>query len=417
MSKLQSPRGTHDLFGEDIDQFNYIINTARSIAAHFGFSEVKTPIFEFSPVFAKSLGDSSDIVNKEMYVFEDRGGEQLTLRPEGTAGIARAFLSNGLTRNIPLKWFYQGPMFRYERPQKGRTRQFHQLGVEILGAKDYKNDLDCISLAHKLLTQLCPDQSITLELNSIGDNESRNTFRQKLIDYLTPFKNELSEDSQKRLVSNPLRILDSKNKEDQKICESAPKLIDCFNTSSKETFDLIKQGLNNLNIPFSISDQLVRGLDYYSHCVFEFKSDKLGAQNTVLAGGRYDHLIQQMGGPELSGVGFAAGIERLLLIMPPQTQEKLQTAILCLDKESESKCIELCYQLRSGGILCEIIDSGNMSKKMKKADKIGAQVAIIVGQEELSKNQVIIKDLKKGEQNSVELTGLVQEVKRLLTSS
>ncbi len=410
MAKLQSPRGTHDIFGDDILKYNHIVSTFSQVARDFGFAEISTPVFEFSPVFMKTLGDTSDIVNKEMYTFNDRGGEQLTLRPEGTAGVVRAFLQQGLTRNVPLKWFYQGPMFRYERPQKGRTRQFHQLGIEVLGAKDFKHDIDCISLADQTLKSICPEQKISLELNSLGDPESRNHFRQQLIDYLTPYKSELSEDSQVRLEKNPLRILDSKDKNDQKICQSAPSLHDCFNDTSKKVFHDICSALEALNINFNINKNIVRGLDYYNHCVFEFKCDQLGAQDTVLAGGRYDNLIAMMGGPQLSGVGFGAGIERLMLISETPVTTQKTTALLCLDDSIKNKCIEICHKLRVASVACEILDSGNMSKKMKKADKMAVDFALVIGVDELNNNTVTVKDLSTGDQTQVNLNNVVQWV-------
>ncbi len=413
MSKLQSPRGTHDLFAEDQQKFDHINALAKKISQDFGFSQVSTPIFEFSGVFQKTLGDTSDIVSKEMYEFKDRGGESLTLRPEGTAGIARAFISNGLTRNIPLKWFYAGPMFRYERPQKGRTRQFHQIGVELIGAKDYKSDIDVITLSYHFLKELgLYDKGNTvLELNSIGDNESRQNFRKKLVDYFTPLKTELSEDSKTRLDVNPLRILDSKDPGDQKLIEAAPTLAESMNDESKHFYDNIKNTLQSLNIPFEENSNLVRGLDYYSHCVFEYKNSDIGAQSTILAGGRYDHLIKMMGGPEIPGVGWAAGVERLMLSSDFQGETKPPVAIITIAENSEPVGIQLCYKLREQKVQAEIIDSGNMSKRFKKADKLGAKYAVIIGDDELKSNNYCLKDLSKGEQETIDITSLISKLK------
>lgn len=413
MSKLQSPRGTHDLFAEDQQKFNHITDLAKRVSENFGFSQISTPIFEFSGVFQKTLGDTSDIVSKEMYQFEDRGGESLTLRPEGTAGIARAFISNGLTRNIPMKWYYCGPMFRYERPQKGRTRQFHQIGVELIGAKDFKSDIDVISLSYHFLKELglYKKGNTVLEVNSIGDSESRQNFRQKLVDYFTPLKAELSDDSKTRLEVNPLRILDSKDTGDIKLIESAPTLSASLNGESKEHYDKIKNSLSTLNIPFTENSNLVRGLDYYSHCVFEYKNSDIGAQSTILAGGRYDNLIKIMGGPEIPGVGWAAGIERLMLSSDYQAVSVAPVAIIPMAENSEPIGIELCYKLREQKVPAEIIDSGNISKRFKKADKLGAKYAIIIGDDELKSKKFCLKDLSKGEQEVIDMTSLIDKLK------
>ncbi|MCB0357582.1 MAG: histidine--tRNA ligase, partial [Bdellovibrionales bacterium] len=349
MSSMKPVRGTHDLWGEEFLKHLHIINTARQVSVNYGCQEVATPIFEFTHVFSRTLGDASDIVNKEMYTFPDKGQEELTLRPEGTAGIARAFISNGWAQLLPLKLFYQGPMFRYERPQKGRQRQFHQLGVEFIGTPTYVADLEVISLAETLLKSL-ELKNYQLEINSIGDAKSRHSFREALVDYLEKYKNELSEDSQKRLAINPLRILDSKNTRDQEILSEAPTLNSYLNSTSKNFFDQITEGLNCLKIPFNINNSLVRGLDYYCHCVFEFKTTDLGAQDAILAGGRYDGLIELMGGPHTPAVGFAAGIERLALLFNQKTPTIRPSYLIPLGEKAERACLQLCHQLRQQGL-------------------------------------------------------------------
>ncbi len=412
MSSLKPVRGTHDLFGEEIKKHLHIVDVARKISQRFGCEEISTPIFEFTPVFSRTLGEASDIVNKEMYTFPDKGNELLTLRPEGTAGIARAFISNGMSQNVPLKFFYNGPMFRYERPQKGRQRQFHQLGIEYIGTPQNLADVELISLAYILLESLKISDFI-LHINSIGDKDSRSQFRQALIEYLTPYQSELSQDSQKRLTSNPLRILDSKDPKDQKIIEDAPKLVDFLNSKSQSIKDNVLNGLSRLGIPFHINSQLVRGLDYYSHCVFEFKSSQLGAQDTLLAGGRYDGLIPLMGGPEAPAVGFAAGIERLALVIPEIKSHSRPIFVIAMGESAEAPCLKLSYELRKAGYLVEMPFSGNASKRMKKASKANAQLALLMGEDEIRNNQITVKDLDNGQQDLVALNEIFNWIKKL----
>jgi histidyl-tRNA synthetase len=343
------------------------------------------------------------MVSKETYTFQDRGGDSLTLRPEGTAGIARAFISNGLAQNLPLKLYYSGPMFRYERPQKGRYRQFHQIGVECLGLETPTADVECLALAFDLLNKIGLSGKTRLEINSLGDPESRQKHRDLLVTYLKDFEKDLSPDSQVRLQKNPLRILDSKDAGDQKILLNAPLLKDCLNDFSKNFFGQVLEGLDVLKIPYQVSDRLVRGIDYYTHTVFEFVTTDLGAQGTVLAGGRYDGLIEQMGGPSTPGVGWASGIERLALLLDPSlAQVQLKTVVvICADDRAEKKCLELSHELRLRGLRVEMPTSGNMGKKMKRANKIGAQYAIIIGESEFNSQTVALKDLSSGEQKTL----------------
>ena len=293
---LKRVRGTEDVKGNGQDQHNFIVETVREVAHQFCFQEISTPIFELTQIFSRTLGAQSDIVNKEMFTFQDRSGESLTLRPEGTAGVARHFITEKLHQDLPLRFFYQGPMFRYERPQKGRLRQFHTVGVELLGESAPRGDIECISLAYMFFQKLGIEKALTLEINSIGDMESRTQHRTALVAYLKPLKSKLSADSRRRLKTNPLRILDSKEEQDQELLKQAPLLRDFLNPRSQEFFAKTKKGLDNLGLSYSVNPLLVRGLDYYNHCVFEFTANEgqLGAQNTVLAGGRYDRLIEIM---------------------------------------------------------------------------------------------------------------------------
>lgn len=412
-NKLQTPRGTHDLYSYDMRSHLNIIEMARKTSLLFGFEEIDTPIFEFTNVFARTLGDASDIVNKEMYCFEDRGGEKLTLRPEGTAGIARAFVSNGLTRQTPMKFFYQGPMFRYERPQKGRQRQFHQIGAELIGADSPSSDIEIIEMAHMFLQSLGL-KDLVLEINSIGDQESRENYRTALIDYYKDFKKDLSEDSQRRLETNPLRILDSKSESDININQGAPKLSEYLNDESLKRYNTIKSGLKQLGIAYSESDQLVRGLDYYSHVVFEFKSGDLGAQNTVLAGGRYNDLVDMMGGPKTACVGWACGIERLSIILNQKIEPQRPVHLIPLGEAAEKYSHSVLREIRQAGIPSEMSFSGNMGKRMKKANQKNAFAAIIIGDNELKDQKASIKFFDSGEQKKVSFADLVKTLQENL---
>ncbi len=411
---MQPVRGTQDYLPEVSKQFRFVEQTAYQTSLLFGFEEIDTPIFEFSEVFHRTLGETSDAVTKETYTFLDRGGDEITLRPEGTAGIARAFISNGLSQNLPLKYYYSGPMFRYERPQKGRYRQFHQIGVECLGYDKPFMDVECISLGYLILNQLGLAEKFQIEINSLGDQESRQKHRGMLVEYLKDFKQQLSQESQIRLEKNPLRILDSKDPQDQKLVAQAPLLKDCLNSLSQDFFAEVQQGLKNLNIPFSTNDKLVRGLDYYTHTVFEFTTTLLGAQSAILAGGRYDGLISLMGGPATPGVGWASGLERLALLLDQKSipLEKIH-AIIPADDSSEEFCNHLCFQLRKNQIACEIINSGNFGKRMKKADKMGALTTLIIGENELKSKTASIKNLKSGQQESVAIDQVATYLKKI----
>lgn len=400
---LQPARGTQDLLPDTARAFRRIDEIALGEAELYGYEPFQTPIFEFSEVFHRTLGEASDMVSKETYDFADRGGDSLTLRPEGTAGIARAFISNGLAQNLPLKLYYSGPMFRYERPQKGRYRQFHQIGVECLGLETPQADIECIALGYDILKKLGLSEKSELQINSLGDPESRKIHRDKLVSYLQNYKNDLSADSKIRLEKNPLRILDSKDAGDQKILLGAPALKDCLNEQSKNFFNQVLEGLKALSIPFTVSDKLVRGIDYYTHTVFEFVTTELGAQGTIMAGGRYDGLIEQMGGPKTAGVGWASGIERLSLMVDAQFSKKSTRvlAVLAAEDVAVSQCLKISHELRQKGFQVEMPSSGNMGKKMKRANKVAASHAIIIGSSELQQNTVTIKNLQSGDQKTI----------------
>lgn len=406
--KIQPPRGTQDLLGDDYRRHAHIVMAAQRIAKNFGYEHIETPIFEATSVFKRTIGETSDIVGKEMYTFVDRSGEEFCLRPEGTAGTIRAVISNGLTQNTPLKLIYNGPMFRYERPQLGRRRQFHQLGVECLGVANPYVDVETIALGVEILKFLKVFEKTTLEINTIGDTESRQNYRQALIDYFTPIKDKLSKDSQDRLSRNPLRILDSKDETDQILVANAPRFEDYLNDISKDLFKQVCTGLDQLKIPYTINRQLVRGLDYYNHTAFEFVTTELGAQGTVLAGGRYDSLMSQMGGPETPGIGWALGIERLALLLPPFVKEDRPIAVVPVGDASFSECFDLTMKLRSQGLAVDIAYSGNVGKRLKRANKINAQFAIMIGEDEIISQQALIKDLDSGEQKNIAISEIFQ---------
>lgn len=402
-TKIQRARGTRDLLPEDSLLFRFVENTAYKKALLFGYGEIETPIFEFSEVFHRTLGESSDVVSKETYDFTDRGGEKLTLRPEGTAGVARAFISEGMMQNLPLKFYYSGPMFRYERPQKGRYRQFYQLGAECLGYESPLADVECIAMAWSLLQDIGLSSECTLEINTLGDAESRAAYRDALVQYFTQHQDELSEDSKMRLQKNPLRILDSKDEGDKKLNADAPRFEGYLNEASQNFFKTVLAGIEKLGIPYKINSHLVRGLDYYCHTVFEFTTTKLGAQGTVLAGGRYDGLIEMMGGPKTPGVGWAAGIDRLADLVPKEIAIKpdVLIAVIGADDQGEAESVKVAYEMRARNFKTENFLSGKMSKKMQKANKLGAHFALILGSNEVAHNTVTLKNFSTGEQKEI----------------
>lgn len=391
-------RGTHDLIPPTSAKFLRITEIAREIASRYNFHDFATPIFEFTEVFSRSLGEATDIVSKEMYTFPDRGGESLTLRPELTAGICRAFISGGLAQHLPIRAFSWGPAFRYERPQKGRMRQFHQIDCELLGIAEPEADIEILMLGRAILKALGVLPKTKLELNTLGDSQSRLEYREKLVAYLSRYKNELSEESLKRLEVNPMRILDSKDEGDRKIVADAPKLSECLNAESAKFFARVQQGLTDLGVEYEINPTLVRGLDYYCHTAFEFTTTMLGAQNAVLAGGRYDKLIEQMGGSPTPAIGFASGVERLIELSEIETSPRMLTAVLPQGEEQITEALSTAEYLRGEGFAAEVIYSGNMGKKFKKADKLGAAYAVIIGEAEVLSSSVTLKNLTSGEQ-------------------
>ncbi len=407
MTPLQPARGTRDLIGEEHRRHHHVIDTARRIATLYGFEEWATPVFEDTRVFARGLGDTSDVVSKEMYTFADRGGESVTLRPENTAGVCRALVSNGLTQaNLPRKVFYAGPMFRYERPQKGRYRQFTQIGIEVLGAAEPLADAEVIACGWHIQQALGITEGTVLEINTLGDAPSRDAYRAALVAYFTARQDRLSADSRMRLERNPLRILDSKDEGDCAIIADAPTIFDHLTPEAAAFFDAVQRHLTAFAVPFRINARIVRGLDYYSHTAFEFVTERLGAQGTVMGGGRYNGLVEDMGGPPTPSVGWAAGVDRLALLIEAMgltPAAPRPVAVIPVGEATEAPALALLQSLRRAGIPAEIAYKGNLKRRMERANRQSARAAVILGEEELAQGTAQLRDLDAGTQQVVPL--------------
>ena len=406
MTAFQPPRGTRDLIGEDQRRHAHVVATARRVAQTYGFDEWATPVFEDTRVFARSLGDTSDVVTKEMYTFEDRGGESVTLRPENTAGVCRALVSNGLAQSLPQRVFYAGPMFRYERPQKGRFRQFHQIGAELLGPSEPLADAEVIALGRDVLEALGVAGACQLELNTLGDAASRAAWRDALVGYLRDHRERLSRESVERLERNPLRVLDSKDPADKTVVAGAPLIESYLTPDSARFWDGVRESLARLGVAFTENPRIVRGLDYYNHTAFEFVTDQLGAQGTVLGGGRYDGLVEQMGGPPVPGVGWAAGVERLAMLLAEPPPVPATVVVIPVSEAEEGAALDALRALRRAGIRAEMGYKGNLRRRMERANRIGARAAIIIGSAEAGRGTAQLRDLATGEQAEVPLAEL-----------
>ena len=410
---LRPVKGTRDLLPSDTRRFSFLQDKFKHASELAGFGEISTPILENIEVFTHSLGDTSDVVTKQMYAFKDNNGDMLVLRPEGTAGVARAFINEGMAQEIPVKLSYYGPMFRYERPQKGRYRQFFQMGIELLGAQKSQADIEVIACAHQLLTEIGLISRVKLQINSIGDEESRNNYRETLLKYLKSHFAELSLDSQNRIEKNPLRILDSKDPKDREILKGAPLFRNSLNEVSKKFFEEICDGLKTLKIEFVVDDYLVRGFDYYCHTVFEFTTEDLGSQNAVLSGGRYDGLIEAFGGPKTPGVGWAAGVDRLALMIEEPAIKNRPISVIPMSENFEASALEICIALRQQGIASDLAFSGNMGKRMKRANKVGSKFALILADEEFARQKYVIKNMDEGTQIEISTTDWLESVRKL----
>ncbi len=405
MTDLQPARGTRDLIGDDQRRHAHVVDTARRIAATYGFDEWATPIFEDTRVFSRPLGDTSDIVAKEMYSFEDRGGEQLTLRPENTAGICRALVTNGLTQSLPQRVFYAGPMFRYERPQKGRYRQFHQIGCELIGPAEPLADAEVIACGWDILTALGVAGDVVLEVNTLGDRASRDAYRAALVEYFGAHRDSLSGDSLTRLERNPLRILDSKDEADRAIVADAPTIAPYLTAEAAAHYDAARDNLGRFGVPFRENPRIVRGLDYYDHVAFEFVTTTLGAQGTVMAGGRYDGLVAALGGPPTPAVGWAAGIDRLAMLLDRVPAAPRPVAVIPVSDAHQAAAIDVLRALRQSGIRAEVAYRGNMKRRLERANKANSHAAVFVG------DQLELKDLDTGAQTVTDLETLLARLR------
>ena len=420
--RLQKPKGTQDILPLEAAKWQYVENLARETFKKYNYGEIRTPMFEHYEVISRSVGDTTDIVTKEMYDFYDKGDRHITLRPEGTAPVVRSFVENKLFApevQKPVKLYYIGSMFRYERPQAGRLREFHQIGVECFGSKNPATDVETIAMAYQLFGDL-GIQDVTLHLNTLGSPESRAAYRQALIDYLTPLKETLSKDSQRRLDENPLRVLDSKEKEDKLAVENAPSILDYLDEESQAHFDAVRDMLETLGIPYVIDTKMVRGLDYYNHTIFEFITKVDKAELTICAGGRYDGLVEYFGGPETPGFGFGLGLERLLLILEKQGIElpvdsQMDVYIAVLGEGANSKALELVQALRQQGLTAERDYLGRKIKaQFKSADSFKATTVITLGESEVETGQVTFKNNASRQEMTVRLNELMENAQAIL---
>lgn len=420
--KLQKPKGTQDILPVDSAKWQYVENVARETFKKYNYGEIRTPMFEHYEVISRSVGDTTDIVTKEMYDFHDKGDRHITLRPEGTAPVVRSYVENKLFApevQKPVKVYYIGSMFRYERPQAGRLREFHQLGVECFGSKNPATDVETIAMAYQLFNTL-GIKEVTLHLNSLGNTESRLAYRQALIDYLTPMRDTLSKDSQRRLDENPLRVLDSKEKEDKVAVENAPSILDYLDDESQAHFDEVRAMLDSLNIPYVIDTNMVRGLDYYNHTIFEFITTIDKSELTICAGGRYDSLVEYFGGPETAGFGFGLGLERLLLVLDKQgiqlpVEESLDVYIAVLGSGANGKALELVQAIRYQGFKAERDYLGRKIKaQFKSADTFKAKTVITLGESEVESGQVNVKNNSTREEVTVSFEELTKNFAAVL---
>ena len=411
MARIETPRrirGTQDIFGEEQRRFARVLKAFERVRRFYAFQRLEIPVFEATAVFSRSLGETTDVVSKEMYTFEDKSQRSITLRPEFTAGICRAYLTEGWQQYAPLKLVASGPVFRYEAPQAGRYRQFHQIDAEIIGAAEPAADVELLVLADQLLRELGISEGVTLQLNTLGDAETREAWRAALVAHFEQHRGELSEDSVTRLDKNPLRILDSKDPRDRPIADAAPDIDAYLTDAARAFFDAVTAGLDAAGVAWTRNARLVRGLDYYRHTAFEFVTDRLGAQGTVLAGGRYDGLIGSLGGPETPGVGWAAGVERLAMLLDEPPGEAIDAVIVPMGDAAATRALGVLAELRRAGLAVDMAFKGNMKRRLARADAQGARFAVIIGDDELAKGVAAVKSLADGAQQEVAFDALAK---------
>lgn len=419
MNNIQSIRGMHDILPNQTPIWRWLEGRLSRVFAAYDFHEIRLPILEKAEVFTRAIGQSTDVVEKEMYAFEDRNGDTLCLRPEGTASVVRSAIQHGLLHIPGLKVWYQGPMFRHERPQKGRQRQFHQFGAEVFGLEQATADVELIALGERLWRELGLAGRIRLEINTLGDREDRQRYRQQLVDYLTPFRDRLDADSQRRMETNPLRIFDSKNEQTRAIMADAPRLADELGDDAREHFAQVRSMLDRLGIEYTVNTGLVRGLDYYCRTVFEWVTDELGAQGTVCAGGRYNDLVAVQGGKDTPGIGFALGVERLVAMLEAAGVEQSQQAdVFLVSQVDAADMLSVAERIRDSApalSLATALGGGSMKSQFKRADRSGARWCVILGEDEFARDQAAIKDLRgSAEQTMVALDQLPQRLQALL---
>ncbi len=416
MKKLQPIRGTRDVYGQEMLEQSYIIQKSSNIMESYGYNEISTPVFEESGVFYRTLGDTSDIVTKETYTFNDRDKTSITLRPELTAGMVRAMISNGMTQTLPQKFYAIGPVFRHERPQDCRYRQFTQIDCEYFGAKSPYTDVETILMASKIINDLGMKEYVTLELNSLGDKESRAAYTEALTEFLKKYEKDLSEESKVRLSKNPLRILDSKNETDRNLLINAPKIDQFYNQQSREYWETVLSGLDEVGAQYVINQKLVRGMDYYCHTVFEFTTSKLGSQGTVLAGGRFDGLSEMMGGPRIEAIGFAAGLERLSKLRQSIGVDNAEKPFLYMISVGDFsvECIKISNILRDSGFIIHQDFGNNLSKSMRKASNLGASACLLLGPDELANNSIKVKNMTSGSEEIVAISNLTRVISDII---
>jgi histidyl-tRNA synthetase len=406
---LQSIRGIHDGLPDEVSRWQQVEQAAHKIFARYAYSEVRLPVLEPTELFVRSIGEATDIVSKEMYAFIDRGGDHICLRPEGTAGAVRAYLQGGLTRAGAQRWYYIGPMFRRERPQKGRLRQFQQIGVEMLGVVGPVEDAEILAMAHAFLSELGISE-LRLEINSLGCPECRPAYRDILVAYLRSRVEKLCETCKERIEKNPLRVLDCKLESCQKELADAPEMIGHLCEECEAHFSGLRQGLDALAVPYYVNPRIVRGLDYYNRTAFEVVTDQLGAQGTVLAGGRYDGLVQGLGGPATPAIGFAAGIERLAMLLEDVESPKPEIAMVAIGDAVLSYALQQAAVLRAAGLSVVFCGGGSAKRQFKMADREGARFVVVIGEDEMQTGQLTLKDMMSGEQSQFEISALIAKL-------